>query len=110
MGQINDMQQRIQLSSYGTVDFQSIRDDNTVNPEYHAFMALGDINGEKGLYMIVKIVDPATESVLTYHFNYNSGKSGNYTPVEFETAWANRATLNYVRYDKVIQEFFYNGP
>ena len=110
MGQIQTGHQRIQVGPYGVLDFQSIRDDNGNDPEYHAFMTLGNELGEKGLYMIVKIDDPPGESTLTYHFNYNSGKSGNYIPVEFETAWTGRAALTYVRYDKVINEFFYKGP
>jgi len=104
MGQILTNSQRIKLTRDGTADFQSIRDDNGVDPEYHAFMTFGrQSDGEQAVYMIVKIDDPSGESVLTYHFNWNSAKAG---AVEFETAWTNRAALTYVRYDKVLLEFF----
>jgi hypothetical protein len=103
MGQIVNAGGLIGLGSRGVTDFQSIRDDNGVDPEYHAFMNLGRQDGEQAIYMIVKIDDPSGESVLTYHFNYNSEKAG---AVEFETAWTGRAGLTYVRYDKVLATFF----
>ena len=104
MGQIRMDSQRIGLTRSGSLDFQSIRDDNGVDPEYHAFMTLGTKStGEQGIYMIVRIVAPTAESVIEYHVNYNSEKAG---AVEFETAWANRAVLAYVRYDKILKTFF----
>jgi len=104
MGQILIASQSIGLTRDGTVDFQSIRDDNGVNPEYHAFITMGrPKDGEQAIYMIAKILDPTGESVITYHLNYNSDKAG---AVEFETAWVGRAALTYVRYDKIISTFF----
>ena len=103
MGQILTAGNQIGLGIQGVKDFQSIRDDNGVDPEYHAFISLGRQDGEQAIYMIVKIDDPSGESVLTYHFNWNSDKSG---AVEFESAWTGRAALTYVRYDKVLNTFF----
>jgi hypothetical protein len=104
MGQIRLNSQRIGLTRDGALDFQSIRDDNGVDPEYHAFMTLGRAaDGEQAIYMIVRIIDPTGESVVEYHVNYNSEKAG---AVEFETAWTGRAGLTYVRYDKILSTFF----
>ena len=104
MGQIRLNNQRIGLTRDGALDFQSIRDDNGVNPEYHAFMTLGrPKDGEQALYMIVRIIDPSLESITEYHINYNSEKDG---AVEFEAAWIDRANLTYVRYDKILSTFF----
>ncbi len=103
MGQIINPGNVIGLTRHGIADFQSIRDDNGVDPEYHAFISLGRKDGEQAIYMIVRIAAPSTESVLTYHFNWNSEKPG---AVEFETAWTGRAALTYVRYDKVLTTFF----
>ena len=102
MGQILGFQ-RLQITANQIVDLQSIRDDNGVDPEFHAFITLGDDQGEKGLYMIVRIADPTALSALTYHVNHDSGRPGS---VLFETAWIARAALTYVRYDKILQEFF----
>lgn len=102
MGQILGLQ-RLQITANQIVDLQSIRDDNGVDPEYHAFMTLGNDVGEKGLYMIVRIANPTKESVLTYHVGFDSGRPNS---VLFETAWTGRPALTYVRYDKIIKEFF----
>jgi hypothetical protein len=103
MGQILNPGNIIGLTRDGASDFQSIRDDNGSDPEYHAFITMGRQDGEQAIYMIVKIVDPPGLSILTYHFNWNSAKAG---AVEFETAWAGRVGLTYVRYDKVLTTFF----
>ena len=104
MGQVLIPSQGMKLTRDGVVDFQSIRDDNGVNPEYHAFISMGrPKDGEQAVYMIARILDPTGESVITYHLNYNSEKAG---AVEFETAWAGRAGLVYVRYDKILSTFF----
>ncbi len=103
MGQIVNPGNILGITRSGSSDFQSIRDDNGVDPEYHAFITLGRKDGEQAIYMIVKIDAPSTESVLTYHLNYTSEKPG---AVDFETAWTGRAALTYVRYDKVLTTFF----
>ena len=102
MGQIIVKTKRLQMRGGEGVDFQAIRDDNGVDPEYHAFMTI------EGLYMIVKIESPVTLSILTYHLgsNQKNREVRKRNPVEFETAWTGRAGLTYVRYDKILETFF----
>ncbi len=82
------------------LDFQPIRDDINVDPEFHGLITLeGRI-----LYFIIKIDNPQgtatgnTVSTTTYHL-------GAEQTVPFETAFLGRAGLVFVRYDKIVETF-----
>ena len=73
--------------------------------EYHAFVGTNGLNGHKALWMIIRITDPNEINALQEYTMGYTGLEGD--PDDTLTvAWAGRVGLTYVRYDKVISEFF----
>ena len=76
--------------------------------EYHAFVSINALNGYRALWMIIRITDPNKVNALQEYSMGYTGLPGAADDL-LTVAWTNRTTLTYVRYDKVISEFF-NAP
>ena len=79
--------------------------------EYHAFVGLNPRFGPRkwrdhgAIFMVIRITDPnAIEATQEYYMG-RTGLTGDADDT-LTTAWANRASLNYKRYDQMLEEFF----
>jgi len=94
------------------LDFQLWRTDKPADEtvEYHSFVSVNPhkprVQSKGATFMIIKITTPNTvTSVQEYYMGY-TGYEGDADDA-LTTAWTNRATLDYKRYDEVIKEFFH---
>lgn len=95
----------------GPLDFQVWRTEKLADEsfEYHSFVSVNNnkprIQSKGATFMVIRISTPyAVNSVQEYYMGY-TGFEGDADDA-LTTAWNNRATLDYKRYDEVIKEFF----
>ena len=100
-------------SSWGgtPLDFQAWKTEKLADQtfEYHAFVSVNNnqtrIRSKGATYMIIRITDPYAVLSTQEYYMGTTGFEGDPDDT-LTTAWTNRATLDYKRYDEVIKEFF----
>ena len=96
----------------GPVDFQAWRTEKLADEtfEYHSFVAINPdqpaIRSKGAPFMIIRITDPNAVNAIQEYYMGVTGYEGAADDT-LTTAWTNRATITYKRYDEVIKEFFH---
>ena len=107
MALIFDKTDRILKRGQHMVDLQLWKTEKPADYlfEYHAFLDLNYEDGWGAAYMIIRIANPNGIESTQEYFMGKTGFEGDPDDT-LTTAWTNRATLNYKRYDAMLKEFF----